>query len=145
MKVKIRDFACRFQQVVKSTPNNNNRDKVVKEKNEVSAITTQDGNDRLFARTKIDGTEMAALLDTGARCFGRTTNKEGHGIETPVIGIATLSMDMQFLIVPDLGRPQVSNKQKVVCQKNKNANLSKASLKSPQRQICSSLCFVGFN
>uniref|UniRef100_A0A1A9VZF0 Uncharacterized protein n=1 Tax=Glossina brevipalpis TaxID=37001 RepID=A0A1A9VZF0_9MUSC len=98
-------------------------------KNVVSAIVTQGGDTRLFAKNKIDGIEMTALLETGASvsCCGARAQeylsqrnhkivnlrnqrvKTANGNETVVTELISLSVawegevkDMKFLIVPGL-------------------------------------------
>lgn len=95
----------------------------------VSSIITMSGDKRLYAKTKVDGEEVVALLDSGAgaNCIGKNAMeflarrrakiiairnqniKTANGSETAVTGTITLPVewegkvrDMQFLIVPDL-------------------------------------------
>lgn len=95
----------------------------------VSSIITVEGDKRLYAKAKVDGEEVVALLDSGAcaNCIGKDAMqflakrkkkiigiknqniKTANGSETSVTGMVTLSVewdnktkDMDFLIVPDL-------------------------------------------
>ncbi|KAL9876665.1 uncharacterized protein ACN2A1_013288 [Glossina fuscipes fuscipes] len=96
---------------------------------EISAIVSLEHDDRMFARTKVDNTEVTALLDTGASvsCCGagatrflenrrhrviRLQNrhvKTADGSKTSVTGLITLPVEwegetrsIEFYIVPEL-------------------------------------------
>ncbi|KAL9875401.1 uncharacterized protein ACN427_013526 [Glossina fuscipes fuscipes] len=99
------------------------------QREEVSAIVSLEHDDRLFARTKVDNTEVTALLDTGASvsCCGagaarflenrrhrviRLQNRHvrtADGNKTSVTGLITLPVEwegetrsIEFYIVPEL-------------------------------------------
>ncbi|KAL9921728.1 uncharacterized protein ACN427_002632 [Glossina fuscipes fuscipes] len=99
------------------------------QREEVSAIVSLEHDDRLFARTKVDNTEVTALLDTGASvsCCGagatrflenrrhrvvRLQNRHvntANGEKTSVTGLITLPVEwegetrsIEFYIVPAL-------------------------------------------
>ncbi|KAL9914195.1 uncharacterized protein ACN2A1_001291 [Glossina fuscipes fuscipes] len=96
---------------------------------EISAIVSLEHDDRLFARTKVDNTEVTALLDTGASvsCCGAGATrflenrrhriiklrdrhvKTANGEQTSVTGLITLPVEwegetrsIEFYIVPAL-------------------------------------------
>ncbi|KAL9875985.1 uncharacterized protein ACN2A1_012787 [Glossina fuscipes fuscipes] len=99
------------------------------QREEVSAIVSLEHDDRLFARTKVDNTEVTALLDTGASvsCCGAGATrflenrrhriiklrdrhvKTANGEKTSVTGLITLPVEwegetrgIEFYIVPAL-------------------------------------------
>ncbi|KAL9876500.1 uncharacterized protein ACN2A1_013193 [Glossina fuscipes fuscipes] len=96
---------------------------------EISAIVSLEHDDRMFARTKVDNTEVTALLDTGASvsCCGAAATrflenrrhrvirlqsrhvKTADGNKTSVTGLITLPVEwegetrsIEFYIVPEL-------------------------------------------
>ncbi|KAL9875982.1 uncharacterized protein ACN2A1_012780 [Glossina fuscipes fuscipes] len=96
---------------------------------EISAIVSLEHDDRMFARTKVDNTEVTALLDTGASvsCCGAGATrflenrrhriiklrdrhvKTANGEKTSVTGLMTLPVQwegetrsIEFYIVPEL-------------------------------------------
>jgi len=93
----------------------------------VDTVVSVQNDNRFFAKTKVDGEEILALLDTGAsaNCIGRGAQaflknrpirklseecvRTASGGETQVTGAITLSVewegetrDLEFLIVPGL-------------------------------------------
>uniref|UniRef100_A0A1A9W8G7 Peptidase A2 domain-containing protein n=1 Tax=Glossina brevipalpis TaxID=37001 RepID=A0A1A9W8G7_9MUSC len=86
-----RVFTRKFQKILQL----GHRSRLYKQfrRNVVSAIVTQDGDNRMFDKTEIDGIEMTALLDTGA---SRDVIMENYR--------ATYNLKLKQIIETDIGK-----------------------------------------